>query len=84
MANNATSHKITRIFNITVELDGEGDEDRPYKASCNELTGCRIHASSEAEALDKAKRAIDIWVDFANRSLGDDFDIEDYMLDNYI
>ncbi len=81
MAHNETSHKITHLFSVTVSLDIEEDEDRRYLADCSELAGCSVHASSEVEALNKIKTAVDIWIDHANRSIDDDFDIEDFLRD---
>jgi len=72
-------HKIMHTFNIEIERDEYEDVDRRYWACCSELMGCHVHASSESEALTKINRAIGIWLDYANRSLGDDFRVEDYL-----
>jgi len=79
MAHEETVHKITYTFNVTIDRDDDEDEDRCYSACCRELTGCRVHASSETEALERIDEAIGRWLFFANRCIDDDFDVEDYM-----
>jgi len=66
------SHKITYTFDVEIERDDEEEEGRRYRACCPRLTGCHVYASNEAEALDKMRRAIDIWLEFACRQFGDE------------
>ena len=76
----AMAYKVTHEFEVEIERDDdEENEGQRYTACCMGLTGCRVHASTEAEALDKIRTAIDIWLDFADRQMDDEFDVEDYL-----
>ena len=66
-----TSHSYKHTFKILVERDDDCRKEYRYKAHCKELFGCSVYASSKTKALDKAKRAIDAWIAFANRQLKD-------------
>ena len=72
MGDELTVHQITYMFDVEVEPDSDEEEDRRYQASCSRLTGCVVHAGSEAAALRKMEQAIGIWLDVADGQLGDD------------
>jgi len=63
---------VTRRFEIEVEEDDDAIEHKRYTAWCKGLSGCEVHASSEAAAIRKIKEAIGIWIDLANRQIRDD------------
>ena len=71
-------HRMTYEFEVVVEEDDEDIERRRYTACCSELTGCRVHADTEDEALEKIRTAIGMWIHFADRNM-DQFNVEDYM-----
>jgi predicted RNase H-like HicB family nuclease len=77
MNDNITTHTVIREFKVEIERIDADDEDMEcqYKASCPQLTGCTVHASSRDEAENKIERAIDVWIDYANRQL-DSFDVD--------
>lgn len=72
MAYQATNHKVVRRFDVEIERHDNEEKDKRYRASCKGLTGCQVHANSKARALRKIRQAIDVWLDLADRQLGDD------------
>ena len=72
MGDGLTTHQITYVFDVDVELDNDEEEDRRYQASCSRLTGCVVHASCEAAVLRRMGQAIDIWLDVADAQLSED------------
>ena len=84
MGDGLTSHQITHIFDVEVERNDDEEEDHRYRADCGRLTGCVVYANSKAEALRRMKRAIDIWLDFANRQFADDDGSLADMIDNLL
>ena len=72
MEDGLTTHQITYVFDVEVEQDNDEEEVGRYQASCSRLTGCVVHARSEAAALRKMEQAIGIWLDVADGQLSDD------------
>lgn len=72
MTYEATTHEVTRTFEVEVERDDDVEEGRRYQAYCQRLTGCRVHASSETEVLRKMEQAVDMWLDLADDQLSED------------
>ena len=66
-------------FEVEIEHDEHAENFEKYSARCKWLTGCVVHASNEAEALNRIKTAIGIWLNFANRQVSLDFKVERYM-----
>jgi len=73
------AYKIIHEFEVETERDDDEDDERRYVAYCKGLTGCRVHASTETEVLEKIETAISIWLDFADRQMNDEFDVEEYL-----
>lgn len=78
MNDNITTHTVIREFKVEIERIDADDEDMEYEANCPQLTGCIVHANSRDEAENKIERAIDVWIDYANRQL-DSFDVEEML-----
>ena len=79
MTHELTTHEVAYTFVVELERS-EDEEDRRYQAYCKGLTGCRVYASSKAEALHKIKQAIGIWLHLADRQFaGEGPDIEDLI-----
>ena len=72
MEDGLTAYQITYVFDVEVEPDNDEEKDRRYQASCSRLTGCVVHARSEAAALRRMEQAIGIWLDVADGQLSDD------------
>jgi predicted RNase H-like HicB family nuclease len=66
------NHEVTYTIKVEVEKTDDEEQDRRYEAYCDRLSGCRVHAGSEKEALSKIKKAIDLWIDFADNLVGED------------
>ena len=71
--------KISWEFEVEIEQCNAEDEDRRYRANCLSMTGCSVHASTEAKALERIKEAIGVWFHFADRWMDDEFKVEDYL-----
>ena len=72
MADGGTTYSVNHRFQIGIEENDEDEQESRYQAFCTGLTGCQVRARTKAEALRKIRRAIDAWLDLANRTLGDD------------
>ena len=64
--------EVTYTFKVKIEKIDDEEQGRRYEAYCDRLSGCRVHAGSEKEALSKFKKAIDLWIDFADKLVGED------------
>ena len=69
MSHQATSHRVTRTFEVEIELDEHEEEEWRYQAWCRGLAGCRVYASTQAKALRKIRQAIGMWLELANRQM---------------
>ena len=80
MTEEGTMHKVAHMFEVDIDETDEEDKERHYQASCRQLTGCVVYASSRAKALRKIRQAIDVWLDLANRQCENDpQDIEERL-----
>ena len=66
-------------FEVEIEQDDDQEEGRRYWAHCHRLTGCSVHASTELKAMERIKEAIGVWLDFADRQMDDEFNVEDFI-----
>ncbi len=71
--------KIPWEFEVEIEQYDDQEEGRRYWAHCKSLSGCSVHASTELKAMERIREAIGVWLHFAERSIGDDFNVEDYI-----
>jgi len=72
MPDETITNELTYTFKVEIQRHNDEDEDRCYQAECPRLTGCSVYAGSETEVIRKMRRAIDVWLDLANRQLTDD------------
>ena len=80
MAGEGTMYKVAHIFEIEIDETDEENKERRYQASCRQLTGCVVYASSKAKASRKIRQAIGVWLDLANRQCEHDpQDIEERL-----
>ena len=80
MVNQQTSHTIVHKFQVTLTRCDDGSRDWRYQASVPGLSGCTVHADSKAEALRRIRRAIDVWLNLADREVGPEGpEVEDFV-----
>ncbi|OGO02880.1 MAG: hypothetical protein A2Y91_06495 [Chloroflexi bacterium RBG_13_54_8] len=80
MVNQQTSHTIVHKFQVTLTRCDDRSRDWRYKACCRGLSGCTVHADSKAEDLRRIRRAIDVWLDLADREVGPEGpEVEDFV-----
>lgn len=72
MASEIIRNTLLLELEIELERDDEEGEDRRHVATCPKLTGCRVYATSGISAIEKMRQAVEIWLDLANRQIGDD------------
>lgn len=65
-------YKVAHRFEVEIERDDNYDDygkERRYRAHCEGLPGCTVHASSKTEALRKIRLATALWLYEAERQL---------------